>query len=90
MQEPTGLRSNAPVDGVNHPNSSVSESSSQTRLAAPSTAIPEACAPNPQVLDGGGSGKRYRFSDTGLDADSLRAKAKAYQERYDVASEVLT
>jgi hypothetical protein len=40
--------------------------------------------------DGGGSGKRYRFSDTGLDADSLRAKAKAYQERYDVASEVLT
>jgi hypothetical protein len=40
--------------------------------------------------DGGGSGKRYRFSDTGLDAASLRAKAKAYQERYDVASEVLT
>ena len=40
--------------------------------------------------DGGGSGKRYRFSDTGLEADSLRAKAKAYQERYDVASEVLT
>ena len=39
--------------------------------------------------DGGGSGKRYRFSDTGLDADVLRAKAKAYQERYDVASEVL-
>ena len=40
--------------------------------------------------DGGGSGKRYRFSDTGLDADALRPKAKAYQERYDVASEVLT
>jgi hypothetical protein len=40
--------------------------------------------------DGGGSGKRYRFSDTRLDADALRARAKAYQERYDVASETLT
>jgi hypothetical protein len=40
--------------------------------------------------DGGGSGTRYRFSDTGLDADALRARAKAYQERYDVASEALT
>jgi hypothetical protein len=40
--------------------------------------------------DGGGSGTRYRFSNTGLDADVLRARAKAYQERYDVASEALT
>ena len=40
--------------------------------------------------DGGGSGTRYRFSDTGLDADALRARAKAYQERYDVATEALT
>jgi hypothetical protein len=40
--------------------------------------------------DGGGSGKRYRFSSTGLDADVLRARAKAYQERYDVATETLT
>ncbi len=40
--------------------------------------------------DGGGSGKRYRFSDTGLDAEVLRARAKAYQERYDVATETLT
>jgi hypothetical protein len=40
--------------------------------------------------DGGGSGTRYRFSDTALDADVLRARAKAYQERYDVASEALT
>jgi hypothetical protein len=40
--------------------------------------------------DGGGSGTRYRFSDTGLDADALRPRAKAYQERYGVASEALT
>lgn len=39
--------------------------------------------------DGGGGGKRYRFSDTGLDAEPLRARAKAYQERYDVPTETL-
>ncbi|HUR13460.1 MAG TPA: sulfotransferase [Mycobacteriales bacterium] len=40
--------------------------------------------------DGGGAGKRYRFSDTGLDADPLRARAKDYQDRYAVATETLT
>lgn len=39
--------------------------------------------------DGGGGGKRYRFSDTGLDPEPLRARAKAYQERYDVPTETL-
>ncbi|HUR50832.1 MAG TPA: sulfotransferase [Mycobacteriales bacterium] len=39
--------------------------------------------------DGGGGGTRYRFSDTGLEAEPLRARAKAYQERYDVVSEQL-
>lgn len=39
--------------------------------------------------DGGGGGTRYRFSDTGLDAEPLRARAKAYQERYDVPTETL-
>jgi hypothetical protein len=37
--------------------------------------------------DGGGSGTRYRFSDTGLDAGALRERATAYQQRYDVPSE---
>jgi hypothetical protein len=37
--------------------------------------------------DGGGSGSRYRFADTGLDADALRERAAAYQERHQVPSE---
>ena len=37
--------------------------------------------------DGGGSGSRYRFADTGLDADALRERARAYQERHGVPSE---
>ena len=37
--------------------------------------------------DGGGGGTRYRWADTGLDADACRARAKGYQERYDVPSE---
>ncbi len=37
--------------------------------------------------DGGGSGSRYRFADTGLDADALRERAAAYQGRHDVPSE---
>lgn len=40
--------------------------------------------------DGGGSGSRYRFSDTGLDAGALRPRVAAYQERYGVPSETLT
>jgi hypothetical protein len=39
--------------------------------------------------DGGGGGRRYRWADTGLDAESLRPKAKAYQERYAVPTEEL-
>jgi hypothetical protein len=37
--------------------------------------------------DGGGGGTRYRWSDTGLDADECRERATPYQERYGVASE---
>jgi hypothetical protein len=37
--------------------------------------------------DGGGGGTRYRFADTGLDADALRERAAAYQEAFGVASE---
>jgi hypothetical protein len=37
--------------------------------------------------DGGGGGTRYRFADTGLDADELRDRSAVYQERYGVASE---
>jgi hypothetical protein len=37
--------------------------------------------------DGGGGGGRYRFADTGLDAEVLRERAAAYQERYGVVSE---
>jgi hypothetical protein len=39
--------------------------------------------------DGGGSGSRYRFADTGLDEGALRERAAAYQERHGVASEML-
>ena len=37
--------------------------------------------------DGGGGGTRYRFADTGLDADVLRERAGAYQEYFHVESE---
>ncbi len=37
--------------------------------------------------DGGGGGTRYRFADTGLDADALRERASAYQTHFDVESE---
>jgi hypothetical protein len=37
--------------------------------------------------DGGGGGTRYSFADTGLDADSLRERSSAYQERFAVPSE---
>ena len=37
--------------------------------------------------DGGGGGTRYRWADTGLDADALRERAAPYQERFAVASE---
>jgi hypothetical protein len=37
--------------------------------------------------DGGGGGTRYRWADTGLDADALRDRARPYQERYGVPSE---
>lgn len=38
---------------------------------------------------GDGGGNRYTWADTGLDADELREKVRAYQERYDVPSESL-
>ena len=37
--------------------------------------------------DGGGGGTRYRFADTGLDAEALRLRCAPYQERFGVASE---
>jgi hypothetical protein len=37
--------------------------------------------------DGGGAGTRYRWADTGLDAEACRERATPYQERYGVASE---
>ncbi|HEY1989985.1 MAG TPA: sulfotransferase [Acidimicrobiales bacterium] len=37
--------------------------------------------------DGGGGGARYRFADTGLDADKLRDRSAHYQERFGVVSE---
>jgi hypothetical protein len=39
--------------------------------------------------DGGGGGSRYTFADTGLDADELRDRTRAYQEYFDVPSEPL-
>jgi hypothetical protein len=38
---------------------------------------------------GDGGGNRYTWADTGLDAAELREKVRAYQERFDVPSEVL-
>jgi hypothetical protein len=40
--------------------------------------------------DGGGGGSRYTFADTGLDADALRERCKAYQEYFDVPSEPIS
>ena len=40
--------------------------------------------------DGGGGGSRYTFADTGLDADELRQRSRAYQEHFGVASEPVT
>ncbi len=39
--------------------------------------------------DAGGSLKRYTFADTGLDEGEMRERARAYQEYFDVESEVL-
>ncbi|MUL74600.1 sulfotransferase [Mycolicibacterium sp. CBMA 226] len=38
---------------------------------------------------GDGGGKRYTWSDTGLDAAEVRERVRAYQERYDVPTEKL-
>ena len=40
--------------------------------------------------DGGGGGSRYRWADTGLDADTLRERARDYQEHFGVPSEPVT
>jgi hypothetical protein len=37
--------------------------------------------------DGGGGGSRYRWGDTGLDADELRERARPYQDHFGVPSE---
>ena len=37
--------------------------------------------------DGGGAGNRYSFADTGLDADALRERGRAYQEYFGVLDE---
>jgi hypothetical protein len=37
--------------------------------------------------DGGGSGTRYRFADTGLDAEELRQRTSAYRDRFAVVDE---
>ena len=37
--------------------------------------------------DGGGGGTRYRFADTGLDAEDLRSRSSSYQQRFGVVSE---
>jgi hypothetical protein len=36
-----------------------------------------------------GGGKRYTWSDTGLDAAEVREKVRTYQQRYDVPTESL-
>ena len=63
------------------------------RLGLPLSADAEArmrafLASNPG--DGGGGGSRYRWADTGLDADALRDRARDYQEHFDVPSEPVT
>jgi hypothetical protein len=37
--------------------------------------------------DGGGTGHRYSWADTGLEAEAVRERCAAYQERFGVASE---
>jgi hypothetical protein len=37
--------------------------------------------------DGGGAGKRYRFSDTELDEGEIRERSRAYMQRFDVTEE---
>jgi hypothetical protein len=39
--------------------------------------------------DGGGAGTRYSWADTGLEANEVRARAREYQEYFDVPSEAL-
>jgi hypothetical protein len=39
--------------------------------------------------DGGGSGSRYTFADTGLDEVTLRKRAADYQAYFGVVSEAL-
>lgn len=39
--------------------------------------------------DGGGAGRRYRFSDTGLDPDDLRERTARYERRFAVEQEPL-
>lgn len=51
------------------------------------TAMAAYLAANPG--DGGGAGVRYRFSDTGLDADELRDRTRRYTDTYGVALETL-
>jgi hypothetical protein len=36
-----------------------------------------------------GGGARYTWSDTGLDADEVRAQVRDYQMRFDVPTEAL-
>jgi hypothetical protein len=40
--------------------------------------------------DGGGGGTRYAWADTGLDQHQVRARAREYQDYFDVPSEPLT
>ena len=40
--------------------------------------------------DGGGGGSRYRWADTGLDAERLRERAREYQDHFEVPSEPVT
>jgi hypothetical protein len=63
------------------------------RLGLPLSAEAEAhmrafLASNPG--DGGGGGSRYRWADTGLDAEALRERAREYQDAFDVPSEPIT
>ena len=55
-----------------------------SRSAIPGSRPNLSTAENPG--DGGG-GSRYRFTDTGLDPDALRARAATYQDYFGVASE---
>ncbi len=59
--------------------------SAATSTTSPSRRMRQFLDKNPG--DGGGGGTRYRFADTGLDADALRERAAAYQDYFDVESE---